>query len=165
MKRQSNLQKMISIPDYWHDYVNNKIDLRQYPKQPCPFHHEEHGQSLSYAEDRGYFSCFGACHVLGGDVVQMHMLNYKIHDYKKAEESLARLYGISLEKDITFSSPETHVNDKDVAFRVAYGKALALAKNPDDWLELDFIMSQYPPSVDKLELFINNRRVLKGGSE
>lgn len=37
---KSRLEKMIAIPDYWHDYVNPKVDLRANPKQPCPFHHE-----------------------------------------------------------------------------------------------------------------------------
>lgn len=157
----SRLSRVIAIPDYWHDQVNPDIDLRANPKQPCPFHHEEHGESLSYSEGRDYFSCFGKCHVFGGNVVQMHMLNYKIKDYDKAEESLARLYGISLDKDITFTKPEVHVSEKDIAFRVAYAQACDLAKTPEDWLELDYTMSQYPPSIDELKLFINKRRVFK----
>lgn len=159
-KRSSQLSKVIAIPDYWHDYVNANIDLRAMPKQPCPFHGEEHGESFSYSPERDYFSCFGKCHVFGGNVVQLHMLNYKINDYDKAEESLARLYGISLEKDITFTKPEVHVNERDVSFRVAYAQACGLAKTPDDWIDLDYIMSQYPPSVDELEMFINARRTL-----
>lgn len=137
--------------------MNANIDLQENPKQPCPFHHEEHGQSFSYSEEKGYFSCFGACHVLGGDVVRLHMLNYKISDFDKAEESLARLYGIVNKKEITFTKPETHVNEKDVKLRVAIAKACKLANNPDSWLELDLIMSQYPPDVEKLNMFINRR--------
>lgn len=160
----SRLVKMISIPDYWHDYVNSKVDLRTDPKQPCPFHNEQHGQSFSYRADKNYFSCFGACHVLGGDVVRLHMLNYKIRDYDEAEKSLARLYGITLEKEISFTKPEIQVNERDIAFRVAYAKACVLARTPDDWIELDFIMSQYPPSVDQLTMFINSRRLSEGRS-
>lgn len=159
-KRNSPLTKMISIPDYWHDYVNPNVDLRANPKQPCPFHHEEHGQSFSYKEGENYFSCFGACHVIGGDVVSMHMLNYKIKDFDKAEESLARLYNIKLEaEELKFEKEETHVSERDVRFRVAYAQACKLAKTPDDWIVLDYIMSQYPPDVDKLQMFINERRV------
>lgn len=159
-RRSSPLSKMISIPDYWHDYVNPNVDLRANPKQPCPFHHEEHGQSLSFKEGENYFSCFGACHVIAGNVVQMHMLNYKIRDFDKAEQSLARLYNIKLEaEELKFEKPETHVNEQDVRFRVAYAQACKLAKTPDDWIELDYLMSQYPPDVNKLQMFINQRRV------
>lgn len=154
---KSRLEKMIAIPDYWHDYVNPKVDLRANPKQPCPFHHEQHGQSFSYRADKNYFSCFGACHVLGGDVVRLHMLNYRLHDYEEAEQSLARLYGITLEKEVSFEPKTVTVNDKDIAYRVAYAKACALARSPDDWIELDYIMSQYPPDIDKLQMFINSR--------
>ena len=127
---KSRLEKMIAIPDYWHDYVNPKVDLRANPKQPCPFHHEQHGQSFSYRADKNYFSCFGACHVLGGDVVRLHMLNYRLHDYEEAERSLARLYGITLEKELSFEPKTVVVNDKDIAYRVAYAKACALAVLP-----------------------------------
>ena len=162
--RRSYLSNKISIPNYWHDYVNANIDILQNPKQPCPFHKEEHGKSFSYLHEKGYFSCFGACHVMGGDVVRMHMLNYKIDDYDKAEESLARLYGIKEEKEVIFSQPEIRIDEKDVKFRVAYAQACRVAKTPDDWLELDLIMSQYPPDVGKLEMFVNSRRVVgKGG--
>lgn len=155
---RSQLSKLIEIPDYWRDYVNPEVDLRKYPKQPCPFHDEKHGQSFSYASDRGYFSCFGACHVLGGDVVQLHMLNYKIRDYTKAEESLARLYGLRLEKKITFEKPKTHVNMREVENRIAVATAEQLATDPESWLELDMIMSQYPPDTGKLNMFINRRK-------
>lgn len=158
MRKKSRLDNIISIPDYWHDYVNSNVDLKREPKQPCPFHHEQHGQSFSYSEDKGYWSCFGACHVLGGDVVRMHMLNYHITSYEKAEESLARLYGIKNEKELTFSKPEVNVDEKEVERRLAIAKASDMAKTPDDWIELDMIMSQYPPDVGKLEMFVNSRK-------
>ena len=90
----------------------------------------------------------------------MHMLNYKIRDFDKAEQSLARLYNIKLEaEELKFEKPETHVNEHDVRFRVAYAQACKLAKTSDDWIELDYLMSQYPPDVNKLQMFINQRRV------
>lgn len=157
-KKNSVLSRAISIPDYWSRYVNPKVDLLKEPKQACPFHNEQRGESFSYRSDKEYFSCFGACHVYGGDVVQMHMLNYKIKDYDKAEESLARLYGIALEKNkVDFTPPELHVNEKDVELRISLGKATRLAKTVDDWLELDLIMSQYPPTKEQLDMFINRR--------
>lgn len=156
---RSKLNKMISIPDYWKDYVSSKVDLKTDPKQQCPFHNEQHGKSLSYDAIRGYWSCFGACHKIAADVVQMHQLNYKLRSYEDAEKSLARLYKISLDdKKLSFKKPEVNINEHDVKFRVAYAQACRLAKTPDEWIELDFIMSQYPPSTDKLELFIANEK-------
>lgn len=158
MNKRSKLDNFISIPDYWRDYVNANIDLRTDPKQACPFHHEQHGQSFSYSEEKGYWSCFGACHVLGGDVVRMHMLNYHIESYEKAEESLARLYGIKNEKEITFYRQQPKVDDREVKLRVAIAQAEGLATDPDSWVELDLIMSQYPPDAEKLQMFINQRK-------
>lgn len=164
MKR-SYLSEKISIPTYWHDYVNSNIDIVQSPKQPCPFHKEQHGQSFSYLHEKGYFSCFGACHVLGGDVVRMHMLNYKINDYTKAEESLARLYGITNKREVDFTKKEVKLDESNIEFRVAYAQSCSVARTPDDWLELDLIMSQYPPDVGKLQMFINSRRVIEEGGK
>lgn len=141
--------------------MNSQIDIVTNPKQPCPFHNEQHGRSFSYLHDKGYFSCFGACHVMGGDVVRMHMLNYKINDYKKAEESLARLYGIKNAEELDFTPKEVRVDEKNINFRVAYAKACSVAKTPEDWLELDLIMSQYPPDTGKLEVFVSSRRVIE----
>ena len=42
---------------------------------------------------------------------------------------------------------------------MAYAQACKLAKTLDDWIELDYLMSQYPPDVNKLQMFINQRRV------
>lgn len=161
MARKSVLSSQISIPIYWKDYVNSKVDIENEPKQPCPFHNEVHGKSFSYSPERGYFSCFGACHVLGGDVVQMHMLNYKIRNYDDAEKSLARLYGIKLDKTKmrpTFQKPNLDISDADVEWRVAYGEACHYAKTVDDWIELDYIMSQYPVKIDTLRRFVERRK-------
>ena len=159
MPRKSILSSSISIPDYWKTYVNPNVDLEKEPKQACPFHNEQHGQSFSYKAEKGYFSCFGACHVYGGDVVQLHMLNYKIKDYDKAEESLARLYHINLKsKELHFEKKEVKVDEKNVALRVAYAQACNLATGPEAWLELDMIMSQYPTDYDKLKIFVNTHR-------
>ena len=127
-------ENVITIPDYWRMYVNPKVDLEKEPKQPCPFHHEEHGRSLSYSKERGYFSCFGACHVLGGDVVSMHMLNNKIKSRKEGEESLARLLGIKLTQEVVLEKKEVKVNQSEVELKVMYARALRLAKGPEDWI-------------------------------
>lgn len=157
MRRRETLRKAIPIPKYWEDHVDSKLSLESFPKQACPFHNEEHGKSFSYSAEKGYWSCFGACHVLGGDVVKMHMVNYHIKDYEEAEKSLASLYGIRLENEVSFDREEPKVNQRDIAYNIAYGKALRAARTPDDWVELDYIMSEYPVKTEKLEMFAERR--------
>ena len=52
MARKSVLSSQISIPTYWKDYVNSKVDIENEPKQPCPFHNDVHGKSFSYSQER-----------------------------------------------------------------------------------------------------------------
>lgn len=150
---------MIDIPTYWKMYVNPEVDLKINPSQPCPFHGEKHGKSFSYSASKQIFSCFGACHVIGGDVIDLHRLNYKIRSRKEAERSLNRLLGIPDEPTkiefVDRSKVKVNVNEKEIEFKAVYGKALAIANNVELWLELDDIMSQYPPSIDSIRNFIN----------
>lgn len=156
MKR-SYLNDHISIPEYWTAYVNTEWDLAKLPKGPCPFHGEKHGNSFSFSPGKGYFSCFGQCKVFAGDVVSMHQLNYKIKSRDEAETSLAQLIGVKEDRIVSFEKPEVHVNEKDVEYRIAYANALNASRTPDDWAELDYIMSQYPPSVSSLETYVSER--------
>lgn len=45
------------------------------------------------------------------------------------------------------------------AFKAAYAKAVMVACTVEDWDELDYIMSQYPPEASRLEAFYNCRRL------
>ena len=50
------------------------------------------------------------------------------------------------------------VNEGAVSYGVAYSEALEYAKTVDDWIELDYIMSQFPVSEDKLKAFVSVRK-------
>lgn len=156
MKR-SYLNDHIAIPEYWSAYVSTEWDIAKDTKGPCPFHGEKHGNSFSYSPSRGYFSCFGQCKVFAGDVVALHQLNYKIKTRDEAERSLAQLIGVKEDEVVSFQRPEIHLNEKDVEYRVMYAKALNAAVTCDDYVALDYIMSQYPPTASRLELFVNER--------
>lgn len=54
---------------------------------------------------------------------------------------------------------EVFVDPKEVFRRHVYGTAVSLAKNRDDWLELDYIVSKVPYDVEELVEFCTARGV------
>lgn len=147
---------LISIPEYFTRFIDKSIDLNHTPKICCPFH-EEDTPSFSYSAEKGRWRCFGACKV-GGDVIALHQKNYRLRSRREAEESLYKLLGLGV------LGAQRHVekgvaDERAVAFKSAYAKATMVAKTVEDWDELDYIMSQYPPEANKLEAFYNCRRL------
>lgn len=146
-----------TIPQYFKQYVDANIDLEATPHIACPFHNETSGQSFSYSAERGIWRCFGACHC-GGDVIELHRLNFKLKDRDTAEAALCKLLGIKIQHRPLLKPKEIEVDESDVERRRIYAKALRLAKNPDDWDELDYILSKVPYDVKELEMFCNIRK-------
>jgi DNA primase len=145
---------VIDIPEYFTAYINKSVDLRATPKICCPFHEEEL-PSFSYSMEKGIWRCFGACKA-GGDVIALHQANYRLKNRAEAKESLYRLLGI---EDKEFTPPvKPTVSEQEVERGVAYANAIRAAKTVEDWLELDYIMSQSPVDVSKLEMYVNSRR-------
>lgn len=151
-----DLSDLISIPQYYKQYVDTTVNLDNEPTQPCPFHDEKHGRSFSYSKRLGIWRCFGQCHC-GGDVVDLHRLNYKLKSREEAEKSLASILGVSLDKVLSFEKKSIEVDMNDVHRRRVYSLALSLAKEPDDWLDLDYILSKVPYDVSELEVFCSAR--------
>lgn len=148
---------LITIPEYFARFIDPAIDLEKTPKICCPFHQED-TPSFSYSPEKGVWRCFGACK-FGGDVIAMHQKHYKIHNRRDAERSLRKLLGYNdIEKVPSTHLQEGVVNEREAAFKTAYAKAILVARTPDDWDELDYIMSQYPQDVSALEIFYNQRR-------
>lgn len=147
-----------SIPDYFKRYVDPKVDLNETPSIPCPFHNEVNGKSFSYSRQLNIWRCFGACHC-GGDVVDLHRLNYRFRTKEEAKKSLYRDYGINVVPNPSFQKEEVFVDPKEVFRRHVYGTAVRLAKNRDDWLELDYIVSKVPYDVEELVDFCTARGV------
>ena len=145
--------RLPSIPDYYKKYVDKSVDLNVTSHVPCPFHGETHGKSFSYKD--GIWSCFGACHVYGADVIEMHRRNYKLKSRDEAEISLRRLYGLPLRKVPTFKKKEVEVSTERVHSLALYNRALKCATEPESWVELDYILSKVPYDVSELELFCN----------
>lgn len=141
---------LISIPEYYKRFINGSVDLSIEPKQCCPFHKED-TPSFSYSPERGTWRCFGACHV-GGDVIDLHKKNFKLASREEAKLSLMHILGIK--EEVTFVRERPEANMEEVRKRSIYRKAVQCAATPEDYEELDYIMSFYPLNVQKLETFI-----------
>lgn len=146
---------LISIPEYYTRFIDKSVDLNRTNKICCPFHHED-TPSFSYSPEKGRWRCFGACKV-GGDVIALHQKNYRLRSRREAEESLYKLLGVKvvgMSQGARKGTPDMHT----VAFQSAYAKASLVAQSVEDWEELDYLMSQYPPDIGKLEAYYNCRR-------
>lgn len=147
-----------TVPQYFKQYVDNKVDLDVTPSIPCPFHHEVNGKSFTYSKQLGVWRCWGACHC-GGNVVDLHKLNYKIKSKAEAEESLCRLLGIKKELTFTTEKEAVEIDEKDIYRRRVYNAACACATNPESWIELDYIVSKVPFDIRELEVFCSKHGV------
>lgn len=136
--------KRPSIPAYYMDLIDSSVDLTKQPKQCCPFH-KESTPSFSYSEEKDIWRCFGACHC-GGDVVDLHRMNYKLSSRAEAEKSLNAIYGIDNTKTTVVDADNylDYVNINRVQENVEYLKVLQRANTVERWVELDYVMSKYP---------------------
>lgn len=148
--------KLPSIPQYFKTYVDPKVDLDTTPSIPCPFHAEQNGKSFSYSRQLGVWRCWGACHA-GGNVIDLHKLNYKIKSRAEAQKSLCQLLGIRQEVEFNIDKEPIEVDEKYVYRQRVYSMACSLAKDPESWLELDYIVSKVPFDVRELEVFCASR--------
>ena len=149
----------MTIPEYFKKYVDDTIDLEKTPSIRCPFHNETSGKSFSYSSKLGIWRCFGACHS-GGDVIDLHRLNRKIVTREKALVDYNRMLGIKFDASIIFEKKEIKVNEREVHRNRLYASAIRLAKNVDDYLELDYILSKVPFEVEEMESFCAVRGVI-----
>lgn len=145
-------EQLPSVPDYFMMYVDSKIDLNTQKSIACPFHGETKGKSFSYSPTLGIWRCWGACHC-GGDVIDLHKLNYRLRTREEAEKSLCAICGIELKLDLSFERETPTVDAKVVYRNRLYALANSIAKDPDAWIELDYIMSKAPFDEKELEVF------------
>jgi hypothetical protein len=147
---------VLTIPEYYRRFVDSNADLRETPKLKCPFHKEENGQSFSYSAGRELWRCFGACKS-GGDVIDLHKLNFHLPTRREAEQSLRSLLGLRAVPKSPLGFPKPAVNAERVSELSGYGRAVKAAKTPSDWAELDLIMSAYPPDSAAISMFAEVR--------
>lgn len=75
----------------------------------------------------------------------------------EALQALCKIYGVEMHKDLTFEKKEVNVDLREVHRKRVYAAAVSLAKTPDDYVELDYIMSKVPYDVTELEVFCSTR--------
>jgi len=158
--KSDRLCKTISIPRYMKNYVDDRIDLVETPKIPCPFH-DDHSPSFTYSADKGLWRCWSNPDCGGGDVIHMHLKNYKLSSREDAIESLARLLGVDL-NEIDFSEKTIKVDQTLHEYAMLQVVAERRCKGPSDWVALDYIMSQRRPVFEMVE-DLKNFVELKGG--
>lgn len=148
-----------TVPQYYIDFINPKVDLVKTPKQLCPFHKDSSTPSFSFDIRSGRWSCFGACHA-HGDVIDMHQRWMRLNTREEAEADLCAKYRVpkptTQEKLIKIRTPKP-IPMNEVKFEVARLRAIELATTPEEWVELDAIMAEYPISYMALQNFVNER--------
>lgn len=132
-----------TIPEYYKEAIDKNVDLIAEPKQCCPFHHED-TPSFSYSKEKMIWSCFGACHAIGKDVIEMHRRNYKLNTYEEAEMSLRHICQYPKSKITKLVKQSIVINSEETEQKELEAQAILLASTPDRWLELDYVMSKYP---------------------
>ena len=147
------MAQLPSIPSYFRDYVDSKVDLDIMRSIPCPFHGETKGKSFTYSPSLNKWRCWGACHC-GGDVIDLHRLNYKLKSRSDAKLSLYALYGLTADVHSMLQERNVQPKESEVAERTLIAKALRMV-TPDTWVDLDYIMSETPLDTEKLEVFVN----------
>lgn len=145
-----------SVPEYYQEFINQKVNLLDEPKQCCPFHHEN-TPSFSYNPETGRWSCFGACHA-HGDVIEMHRRVYHLDSYEEARKSLDTIYEVEAVRNLndTIDIKTRYINEDKIADEVLYQKAILLAgNNKKRWIQLDYVMSIVPLERWRLQELVN----------
>jgi DNA primase len=155
------IKKSIDIPTYILVYIDSKLDVNDAPRNAvcCPFHKEE-TPSFTYSPTKKLWRCWGKCKI-GGDVIALHQRNYNLRTRDDAIKSLASILNINEKTNLTFELPKVKLDEEHINYVAAYNNAKMVALTIDDWLELDYIMSQYRPEnelQEELEAFANLRK-------
>lgn len=149
----SSFDIRMTVPEYFKRFINKDIDLDETTKVCCPFHKED-TPSFSYNPSTGRCRCFGSCHD-GGDVVDLHRMNFHLdrRDRLGAEESLRRVLGLPSIKvrSLEQTMEPVIVNEEDVEMGRIYHLCLIHANCVSRWVDMDYVMSFYPPDVGRLK--------------
>lgn len=146
----------LSIPQYYTMFINGNIDLASERKVCCPFHKED-TPSFVYSEERGTWRCYGKCKK-GGDVVELHRVNYKLKSREEAEKSLLSILGknTTTSNKTTLSDEFFAVNKDNLYLDTLYNLCLMHCDRLERWLEMDLVMSKYPVEYYYLEQLLKN---------
>lgn len=142
----------MTVPQYYKKFINSNVDLESEPKQCCPFHKEK-TPSFSFNASTGTWRCYGSCKT-GGDIIELHRMNYKLKNKTEAETSLYMVLGIQVPKAKSLellSREPVIINEDNVELDRVYRLCLIHADNPNRWVEMDYAMSFYPNDILRLK--------------
>ena len=108
---------MLTIPEYFKQFINEKIDLDVTPKICCPFH-EEDTPSFSYSASKGVWRCFGACN-FGGDVYALHQKKFHFSKRSEAIADLNKRLGIKEEEILEEELSVKPVHENKITDRIS----------------------------------------------
>ena len=134
--------RLPTVPEYYAEHIERSVDLTVAPKQCCPFH-KENTPSFSYNLRTGRWTCFGQCHA-SGDVIDMHKRFQHLSSREEAQRSLESMYRVEHESIDKMEKKEIYIPQSKVEDEACYLEACRLANTTERWLELDYVMSQYP---------------------
>lgn len=157
----SDVKQHITVPQYVTKFINSKINLNETNKICCPFHKED-TPSFSFNPSTGKWRCFGACKT-GGDVIDLHKMNYKISNKTEAEKSLCNLLGINYNKiNVIKDNEPILLNEESIELDRIYNLCLLNANCIERWLDMDYVMSIYPVDIIRLKDLLNKWGVKYG---
>lgn len=148
-----NNGKLPTVPEYYMAMIDRNVDLVVSRKQCCPFHQED-TPSFSYDIRTGRWRCFGKCQT-GGDVYEMHKMNYRLNSREEAIASLNSICGVVEKKEMKTAYEEYKVDEDRIDEEVIFQKCLLYADCPERWLQLDYVMSKTPVDNNELRDLLN----------
>lgn len=146
--------RLPTVPEYYREYINRSVDLIEEPKQCCPFH-KENTPSFSYMREKGVWSCFGACHCIGADVIEMHRRHFKLSTRDEAERNLRKICRCTTKPSTRLEQKRIIIDEDGVEYNQARVTARLMANTPERWLELDYLESKYPNETWEFENLVN----------
>lgn len=150
----------MTVPQYYTKFIDNKVNLDETTKVCCPFHKEK-TPSFSYIPSTGTWRCYGACKT-GGDIVDLHKMNYKLKNKIEAENSLYAVLGMQRPKSKTIEdlkNEQVFIDQDNVELDRIYHLCLVHATTPDRWVDMDYAMSLYPVDVLRLKDLLSEWKI------
>lgn len=142
--------RLPTVPEYYQEYINKSVNLIDEPKQCCPFH-KENTPSFSYMREKGVWSCFGACHCVGADVIEMHRRHFKLNTREEAELSLRKICRCTKKSSAKLEQQRIVIDEEKVEYNQARSIAHLMANTVERYLELDYLESKYPNETWEFE--------------
>ena len=90
-------------------------------------------------------------------MIELHRRNYKLSTKEEAKQSLHSIYEVPTDFKATKVDEYLLMTDTNkVENAVIYNKAVLLADRPERWIQLDYVMSQYPVNMIEVAALVSS---------